>query len=136
MRGRLLRFAVTLALILLGGALAAEGADSASRYVPPPEEPAPLLPLLPPEEYRTVGLASGVAGVAAGITVSILGIQRVAALPERGFESPRVQSGIILTATGMLFSSLSALIVDWFLPRRSSATAPPRQAAASPASEG
>ena len=93
----------------------ADEGDSTQGFVPPAEEERPIAQTVDLGIGRTVGIATGATGIAAGLAVSVVGIYRIAGSADQGFDSPRLQSGIILTGTGVIFSSLSTLLTEWFL---------------------
>lgn len=100
--------------------------DSTDGFVPPPEEETPVTELVELDAPPALGIAVGAVGIASGMAISGAGIYRAAGSAGDGFAEPRVQSGIVLTGTGVLFSSLSALILEWFLSPPPDPRQPPR----------
>ena len=106
-------FAIYL-LFGLGGCVGAPDAsargDSTAGYVPPAEQQREIPPLVPLDREAAIGV--GAAGITAGFVVSAIGIAGAYGAAERGYDSPSVQRGIVLSGSGVLLSALSALIIE------------------------
>ncbi len=93
--------------------------DPIEGYIPPPEKEAPIFNASDQEAARPLKIAAGSAcalGLAAGITVSIFGVTQIANSIERGFFSDKMQNGIYLSGSGVLISSIAAVIFEWAVP--------------------
>ena len=55
----------------------------------------------------------GALGVAAGIAISVFGVSQTANSVDQGFFSKEMQKGIHRWGSGMLISSLSAVLIQW-----------------------
>jgi hypothetical protein len=104
-----------LASLLLPVPCQAEDGDSTAGFAPPPEKQRPIAETVDLGIGTTAGIATGATGIAAGLALSVVGIYQVVGSAEQGFDSPRLQNGIVLTGTGVVFASLSTLLTEWFL---------------------
>ena len=86
--------------------------DSTDGYAPPPEPERPVLDEGIPGINPTVGIAAGAAGVLAGLLVSSIGVHRAIDAADGGYHARGVQSGIVLSGSGVILSSLSAILID------------------------
>lgn len=86
-------------------------------YAPPPEPEMPVLELIDNGKSfnQLFGSVLSGTGIAGGVSVSVLGVYYAADYANNGFESPRVQSGILITGTGVLLSGVSAIILNYFI---------------------
>ncbi len=93
----------------------ADDGDSTEGFVPPEERERPIAGSVDLGIERSIGIAAGATGAAVGLGVSVLGLSRVVGSIELGFDSPRLQSGILLTGSGVVISALWTLFMEWHL---------------------
>lgn len=102
-------------ILLLPSPCHADDGDSTEGFVPPAERERPVAGAVDLGIERTIGIAAGATGAAVGLGVSVLGLSRVVGSVDRGFDSPRLQSGILLTGSGVVISALWTLLMEWHL---------------------
>ena len=81
--------------------------DSTSGYAPPTEPQRELPPL-----DHGIAIGIGAAGIATGFVISAIGIASAYDAADRGYDSPAVQRGIVVSGSGVLLSAFSALVIE------------------------
>lgn len=94
---------------------AEEESSCPDAYRASPEHELPLLFSGISDKGRRIGLGVSGSGMAAGMALSVFGIQQIAQSAVEGFSSPSLQTGIILTGSGVLFSAIFTVVFEWFL---------------------
>ena len=111
----IMKAAALVLCLLLIFPLAIFSDDADKEYTAPPEAEQPLLSVeLTKPEFVPWGIV-GITGAAAGAVVSGIGIFSILDNVENGFNSPGLQTGIIVTVGGGILTAAASLFIEFIL---------------------